>query len=200
MSDLSLAEMSQAATETMEHQGLGALDVDPIVVMLATNPVGAVKEAATQAILGRLAVTLDDNLAEVTGAQKSTSEDRENAAALASTGRAVHDKAYELSKPARKRTVLVAALAGFVLGAGLLVDTAKVHHDLEFAHSKQHPTLVGHALIPGTTLVADSSIMPRNTAKDVPVIGPILGAIPGIPDFGTVRYHESVTVDRTVIQ
>ena len=52
--------------------------------------------------------------------------------------------------------------------------------------------LVGDPLLENNVLVADASIMPGELGHDIPVIGNILAAVPGIPDFGSFEtIHES---------
>lgn len=187
-----LVQMNNEALELMERQDVSSAEIDPSIVMFATNPVGDVQSAAADAMVGEVRLPVDIYNGE------ATEEDAGERAEAAELGRGVLDTADRIARPARRRDVALASLLGFVLGAGALVGVAKIKDEIQSTPGDGLKSAInGDRVFSGTTLVNDSSIVPGDTAGRIPVVGPILKKIPGVPDFGSVYIRIPTTVKHT---
>jgi hypothetical protein len=193
--NIGISEMVDSAKALMAEQGIEREQISPEVVVLATNSPRAIKHAEDQA--------WSDHLETLYPLYNAPKIDEDVKAAHDIANDQSHDiqhVADSLAKPTRRRIRIGGVIAGVAMSAVALIGTGAIKYDVA-AHDPDvtQRVLHGDQIMENNSLVYDSSILSGDAGKDIPVVGPILEHVPGVPDFGgfEAKYTEVNVAETT---
>lgn len=191
----SLVLMYDEADRLMQEQGVDPSTLDPAVAVLAIYDNKDVLRSARQVIN-------NGYVREHVKGQKPTEQDEVKLGAAQHT----NEVQYDLARPARRRLTVRGLAIAALTGTALLTLVGNTKYEIRDSMGRDVPAAEEpDTILRNNTLVYDSGILSGDTGKDIPVIGPVLGMIPGIPDYGDLRgeyktYTEDVVVRKKVTE
>jgi hypothetical protein len=205
--------MMDAARMRMAEQEVDPTTIDPVVVALATQEdPGQVLSAAiaytwvpreqAQARSAKAELAdmpeLYDKLYGATDDLRDAEINPDDFERAAKTGLVIE----KLKMPARRRGRARLAVASLAMGIGVTMGIGRagaVSNDAAIAAGAERAPHIDDRILPGFNLIADPSILSGDTGAGLPVIGPVLSHVPGIPDHEPVphkmRHQELKTIE-----
>jgi hypothetical protein len=191
----SLVLMYDEADRLMQEQGVDPSTLDPAVAVLAIYDNKDVLRSARQVIN-------NGYVREHVKGQKPTEQDEENIG----HAQRIEGVQSKLARPARRRLTVRGLAIAALTGTALLTLVGNTKYEIRDSMGSDVPAAEEpDTILRNNTLIYDSGILSGDTGKDIPVIGPVLGMIPGIPDYDDLRgeyetYTEDVVVREKVTE
>ncbi len=184
----SFNELYADALEQMHNQDIGSEVLDPNIVVLATNNPTVVRRASSNAHVNHFSE-------EIVAERDLTAELSPETELARAHARDLENTVQHLTRSARRKVFAGIFAAGTGIAALALVGTAGIKYDINRSLPTVTKPVIGDPMLEGTNLVYDSSIMPGDVGEDIPVIGPVLAHIPGVPDFAPLEV-ETYNIDK----
>lgn len=179
MADTSKIEaMMDDARLMMMAQDVSFDTLKPEVVVVATNEPRDIKRAVEESWQQYLDT-------QYSFGKDVSIEEKANASYAHDQSSDIENTIFELAKPARRRTRIGGVVAGVALSAFALIGIGATKYELAAKDPAVTKTVLkGDPILENNSLVYDPSILSGDTGKDIPVVGPVLEHVPGVPDFG----------------
>ena len=119
-------------------------------------------------------------------------------------GQKIENRVWQLTRRSRRRVAAFAVVGAVLIGGGALWGVGETKADFGTTLEDEDYRFKGDQIAEGNYLTWDDHLLSGDQGTDWPVIGPVIEAVPGIPDLGSrervVTTTDSVTtIDENIV-